>query len=296
MDVCCNALYGSPDQSPGHHNNQGDPGMFSMAGVSQQHFEDFKENLSPFLGDATSCLWAQFDDAVHTCATGVCQSSESPADAGQYGPRLQIARASCNSPAPLQPLLPEQPWQNAVLLVPSSSGVSQNSSQMLSQQSNHLASHHRNESVSQPAADVCLFGSPPRQSQNAPDASWHMPAASTGQPHKDGRWASTHTRDRHAVQGLHAGQPHDAALDLEEEAGVALALHESSEQAFRQLLKSAQQQRVSNAMPCFCTWTSLASMLHPYPESDCILKNMGLFLCSEQFWCQSLVLSAIASL
>lgn len=257
VEVCCNALYGS-DQATASPDSQGRHSRVYMTAVSQQHLDDVKENLTPPNHAPAACLCIHFADAAQDVATASGASLKHRFDhAEQQVSSLHQIRSARHSLASLQPLPPGEMCHSTLLPVPSSSAAAQALSHPLTQLPSHLLSHLANESVNQPAADVCLFGSPPRQPYDRQRSFWAMPADSVKQ-HQDksrGVWGNMGDRQtlpdrRTPMAASHAGHPHAATQQAEEAVGGALSKDVSSEEAFKQLLESAQQQRVS-AASCF---------------------------------------------
>ena len=240
-----------------------------MTAVSQQHLDDIKENLVPPSEAPAICLWPQFADAGHDMAAAASTSLKHGFDhTEQYASLGQRVRAAHSSPAPLQPLPIEDTHQCTLLPVPSSSWAAQAMSHLLTQQPSQLLSHTASESftVNQPAADVCLLGSPPRQPHDRQRGFWDMSAVSMSQHKHNARKYLGYVRDRLTLPGADAPLPDpqiltpdpqaghllDATQQSGEAVGGALSKDVSSEKAFRQLLESAQQQRVSAALVFSC--------------------------------------------
>lgn len=211
---------------------------------SQQQLEDIKENLTPGSAFTTAGLWPQFMQTAQSPAAenhlntklASDQTAQQCPSAGQY------FRVDRNSPAPLQPLQAEQTWQSMLLPLPSSSAVT---NLMVSHHPDHMVSHRGNESANQPAADLCLFGSPPRQHRHSQHTSWQAPGVSMVLQHSNSTHASAHATDRQVLE-RHERNAHAAVFQVSEAAGRSSGMHVASEEDFRQLLESAHQQRVGN--------------------------------------------------
>ena len=272
VQVCCNALYGSDQATASPDSHEQHNGVL-MTTVSQQHLDDIKENLAPPSEAPAICLWPQFAGAGHDIAAATGTSlTHGYHHAEQYESSLQHVRAARSSP--LQPLPIEDTYPCTLLPVPSSSVAAQAISHLLTQQPSQLLSHTANESftINPPAADVCLIGSPPRQPHDRQRSCWDMSAVSMSQHKHNARGGFGYVRDRQTLPGPDAPMPESQVLLSEPHAGhlldttqqdgeaVAGALSNdvSSEKAFRQLLESAQQQRVSAARVFSCVQRDLS--------------------------------------
>ena len=246
MEVCCNALYGSQYSSAASPDSIACHSMMTpMIHFGQKCLEDSKENLTP---DESASFRLHTAKAVGRAVPGldldsqlVCQQ---PADKRQLllgqgsgavscsrPAPVQHSRAACNRATPLQALQAEDTWQGALLPAPSSARSHARSS-LLSQQPSRLVSHSVHESVSQPAGDVCLFGSPPRHSSKSA--------------------ASAHASDRQVLQDLAA---RNAEIMLcENEAAKTAGPDAVSEEDFKRLLESAEQLRVQYLLQLLCNW------------------------------------------
>ena len=292
--VCCNALYGSPDQPIALAGIDMPQNVIPMIDPSQLQLEDVKENLMPVSTITTACLWPQLVQAAQPpAAEGNLNTKLASNQTAQQCPLPgQQVRAPCNSPAPLQPLQADHTWQSMLLPVPSSSAVT---NQMLSHHSDHMLSHRGNESANQPAADLCLFGSPPRRNNNSQYTSWQTPAVSMVLQHSSQTHAAAHATDRQIPES-HQGSPHAAAFEISEAARGLSGMHVASEEDFRLLLGSAQQQRVCYATPCPVpcrSWHYLVKLLNI--EILCNSRMHQLFLtchCYVDFTVCTMILAA----
>ena len=255
MEVCCNALYGS-DQATASPDGHTRHVREYVTAARQQHLDDIKENVIPLAGPPAAYLWPHFAGAAQDAVTANAASLKHDSDcAQQYASSGHHVRATCHSPGPLQPLPIGEICPSALLPVPSSSAVTQAVSCPLTQQPGQLLSHIANESVHQPAADVCLFGSPPRQPHDRQRSFLGVSAVSARQHSNNSRGAVVYMGDRQTLPESNtptpdpkAGHLHATTHQAEEAAGCFLSHDVSSEKAFRQLLESAQQQRVSVAL------------------------------------------------
>ena len=255
MEVCCNALYGS-DQATASPDSLARHGEDPETAAEQHYLDDIKENLIPPNGAPAACLWPHFPDALQDVAPATGATlKHGLACAEQYAFSSYHARSTCHTSAPLQPLPTRGICQSTLLPVPTCSAAAQALSDLLTQQPSQLLSHTANESVNQPAADVCLSGSPPRQTHDRQRSFWGMPAVSMRQHRNDSRGGLGYMGDRQTLldphtlmPDPHAGHPHAATQRAQEAVRGVLSKDVSSEKAFRQLLESAQQQRVSVAL------------------------------------------------
>ncbi len=229
VEICCNALYGSPnsaDSPPGNVSN-----MIPMSGFTSADQEDSKENLAPTEG------FPQFS-LMKPCG----KAAALPDQAARKGPG-PTSRAEPSSPVLIQPLQPHQLAQGCpgmttaelpfnLLYMPATSAMSQPSSPMLN-----------SPVCCQPLADVCLFGSPP-QNQSGTRHSPHFFSVMGDHTHLAS--ATDHCNQeavhgqskpvRNICLGTHAAEPDEAKSGL---------MEMDSEAEFMALLKAAEQQRVS---------------------------------------------------
>ena len=255
MEVCCNALYGS-DQATASLDSLVHHGGDLETAARQQHLDDIKENLIPPSGAPAGCLWPHFRDAAQDVATATGASlKHGLACAEQYALSPYHTRSTGHSPGPLQSLTVGQTCQSTLLPVPTCSAAAQALSDLLTHPPSQLLTHSVNESGHQPAADVCLFGLPPRQPHDKHRSFWGVSAVSMRQHRDNSRGGLGYMGDSQTLPDPHplmpdphAGHPHAATQQPEEAVRGVLSQDVSSEKAFRQLLESAQQQRVSIAL------------------------------------------------
>ena len=255
MQVCCNALYG-PDQATASPDSHAHHVEDHVIAARQQRLDDIKENLTPLDGGPAACLWPHCADAAQddAAANGASLEHGLLHCAKQYASSVHHVRSTCHSPGPLQPLPIGEICQSTLLPMPSSSAAAQALNYPLTLQPSQLLSHTAKESVQQPAADVCLFGSPPRQPHDGRRSFLGVPAVSASQHSDNSRGALRYMEDRQTLPDPntpmldpHAGHLHGTAQRSEEAVNRFVSDDVSSEKAFRQLLESAQQQRVSTA-------------------------------------------------
>lgn len=254
MQVCCNALYVSSHQatvSPDCH-RQDD--VASVTSASQWHLDDTKENLDPSVGDpAAACLWPQCVKKAHGFATASCCSPRRAHEhAAQQAFSTHHARTACSCVTSLQSLPIGDVWPSTPLPVPTSSATTLALSHPLTQQPSHVPSQTASESGNQPAADVCLFGSPPHKSNDMESSAWSMAGAGMEQQEDNILGGSRPVGSRQVLPVPQGGTLCGATPQDEEAVGGSRSQDVSSEKAFRQLLESAQQQRVSHALAIPC--------------------------------------------
>ena len=221
----------------------------SVTSVSQQHLDDTKENMAPSVGaPAPVHLWPQFAEEVQGNANATCCS-----------PRLeQHASLTCHARTaricvtPLQPLPVRDFWPSALLPVPSSSAMTQALSHPMTQQPGYVVNHTASESGNQPAADVCLFGSPPRDSSDMQRSVCSKARAIMEKQGDNVREGSRPAGGGQTPLYPQVGYLCGVTSQGEAAVGASSSQDMSSEKAFRQLLESAQQQRVSHALTVVC--------------------------------------------
>lgn len=210
VEVCCNALYGSPDlaDSPAGSVHSMIPmsglsahSMIPMSGLRVMEPEDAKENLAP--GESpmqACCLMHSFaKEAADVSGQGIRDRLPQLA-AGKVSGLLNGAlRSAAATALPLQPCQAGNTWSGSeasgsmppfsLLPVPMATAIhpSHLPEQLIGHQSSHM---HSDSSISQPVcshmpADECLFGSPPHGQtinhsfQHA--VSWQVPVSCSAQ-------------------------------------------------------------------------------------------------------------------
>lgn len=256
VEVCCNALYGSPEASDSPTGSLHSL-MIPMSGLKAAHpSDDTKENVAPTDSPLQPCLKSQFalgnyDRPRHKFV------HVSPFEAPSHGPGL-MNRANSSAPVMAQPLQPHQAvrsWSEAevtdtqapVRLLPvpatpalAAEDLSHPSDHLLSQQSSQFGIDRMAHEMSrQPPADECLFGSPPRDQND--NHVYHSTA------HRQKSVYHTAVGGLTLLDSVGLGTKPDgleAAVAAEKADGSAILMTEDSEQSFTELLQAAQQQRV----------------------------------------------------
>lgn len=254
VQVCCNALYVSSHQATPCPEGHRQDSVASVTSVSQQHLDDTKENLAPWVdAPAAACPWSQCVQEAHGFATATCCSPRRVHEhAAQQASSIYHARTACTCVNPLQPLPVGDVWPSTLLPVPSSSAMTPALIHPLTQQPSHVVSQTASESGNQPAADVCLFGSPPRDSIDMQRSVWSMACASMEQQEDNLIGGSRLMGSRQTMLVPQGGHLCGAPPQGEEAVGGSGSQDVSAEKAFRQLLESAQRQRVSHALAIPC--------------------------------------------